>query len=166
MEKAWKRLLGEIYLTALLFTLYNFSASFGIFCLYGSPGSWEFYVSIIESLLYFGLIGLNLWIFITKDETWVGEYKSFFNWNKFSSLYYLFPICERFIVGLLLAAGNVSFASAIASAVVILSCAIIVGVERPYVRTYDNARSITHSAISVAILVLYIVLSTTGPSKG
>ena len=34
MSKVWRRILGEYWITAMLFTLYNFSASLGIFFLY------------------------------------------------------------------------------------------------------------------------------------
>lgn len=59
-------------LTTILFSLYNFSSSLGVFIAYGSPSSDYFYMSIIEVLLYGGLLGFTIWMLVTKDAIWMG----------------------------------------------------------------------------------------------
>lgn len=111
MEKAWKLTIGEWLLTVVILLLYNYSSSLAALCLFSQIAGWQSYASIVEIALISGVIGFSLWLFITKDTVWMGEYKNNFNWNVFSGCYYLIPIAQRFLVGFLLSAANVSFAS-------------------------------------------------------
>lgn len=135
MEKAWKLAIGEWFLTGALFILYNYSSSFVAFCLFSEIKGWQFYAGVVELILISGILAFLLWLFITKDKVWMGEYKEDFNWNVFSGLYYLIPITQRFLVGVILTAANMSFASGIISVVLLVTCIIIVIVKRPFVNT-------------------------------
>ena len=106
-----------------------------------------------------------MWTFLAKDQIWMGEYKTMFNWNVLSEKYYLIPIGQRIIVGLLLSTINFSFASGIVSIIVIISYIIITAYKKPFVKKYHNYRSIVHCSIAIIILGLYVLLSITGPSK-
>ena len=94
----------------------------------------------------------------------MGEFKELFNWNNFSQMYYLAPIGQRFLVGLVLGAGNISFAAGIVSAAVILAQLIIVAKKKPYCEEYHNIRSIFTSVFGLLILAIYVALSANGPS--
>lgn len=164
-DKAWRLMIGEGMITTLLLSLYNFSSSLGVFMIYGSPKTSYFAVSIFEILVYVGLIGVCIWILVSKNAVWLGEYRDMFNWNVMSEKYYLVPISQRIVVGLLLSALNFSFASGIISILIMVGCVILLGIKRPFVQNYHNYRSISHLSIAILILILYLVLSINSPSK-
>ena len=83
-----------------------------------------------------GVFSVLLWMYITRDKIWMGEYKNNFNWNKYSSLCYLFPIFQRFLVGILFTAASVSFAPAIISIVLLIICILAVALKKPFVEMY------------------------------
>lgn len=136
MEKIWKLVIGEWFLTIVLFILYNYSFSFTAFCLFSEADGWQFFVSIAELVLISGTVTFLLGMFITKDHTWMGEYKESFNWNAFSGLYHLIPIAQRLLVGIILTAANMSFASGIVSVLLLVACMVIVIIKKSSV---DNS---------------------------
>ena len=166
MEKAWKIVLGEWFLTVALFILYNYSSSLIAICLFSNASGFQFYASIVELTLISGILGLLLWIFVTKDHNWMGEYKENFNWNVFSGLYYLIPIAQRFFVGILLTAASMSYISGIVAVSLLIICIVVVAVKKPFVDNSENARSIVTNIYGIMILSLYIGLSIKGPSHG
>lgn len=101
--------------------------------MYSSISSWRFYLSICEILVYFGLMGVLLWIFIAKGKEWTGEFKTEFNWNKFSQLYYLIPILLRLVIGVTMGVGNMHFLSGIIVLILLLVDITIVSVQKPYI---------------------------------
>lgn len=96
----------------------------------------------------------------------MGQYKFSFNWNVFSGLYYIIPILQRFLTGILITGGNASFASGIIAVLVFLTAIIIVIVKKPFIYKYQNYRSIITNIYSILILGIYIGLSIYGPSRG
>ena len=72
LDKAWKLLIGEWYLTFFLFIEYNYIASTVSIFYSTNFTSWMFYVSVIEIALITGLFGFLLWQFFTKDKLWIG----------------------------------------------------------------------------------------------
>ena len=161
----WKVALGECTLTAFIFTLYNFSSSFGVFLRYTSFNSWFVYVSLAEILVYFAIMSVILWLYISKQEIWVGQFKAEFNSNNFSKLYYLIPILSKFVIGTIIGLGNSHYLSGIISILILLADIIIVALLKPYIDKHHNIRSLIHNSISSLILIFYIVLSASGPSK-
>lgn len=126
----------------------------------------QFYISLLELLAISAVFALALWIFITKDKIWIGEYKSCFNWNKFSEKYYLYPTFQRFAIGILLTAGNSSYVSAILAILIIFGGIFIVAWKKPFVHSFENRRSILVNLYAVLILGLYTSISINGPSTG
>lgn len=164
LRRAWKLVLGEYNYTIVLFTLLNFSTSLGMFLVYSSVTSWQFYVSVVELLVYGGILGIMIWMFVTKNKKWMGEYKYLFNWNKFCELYYLFPTVEKFLVGLVLGTMNMTFAAGIICTLLLAVSPIVVAVKKPYIEQKHNVRSILTSAYGILILIVYTVMSYKGPS--
>ena len=105
-------------------------------------------------------------MFFKKTDLFMGEYKSFFDWNVFSRIYYVIPIFEQFCIGIILVIGSVSFAAGILSVLVLLSSIVIVIVKKPFADKANNVRSILHKTLSILILTMYTVLSIHGPSRG
>lgn len=131
MERYWKLMLGELSLTFAIFNLYNFSCSFGAFLAYSSL-SWLLYISIFEVLLFGGYFGFLIWMFVKKTDSYIGEYKTAFNWNVFSRIYYIIPIFERVAIGTVLVIGSGSFAAGIISILILIVSASVVGVKKPF----------------------------------
>ena len=166
MERAFKLALGECLMTMTLFTLYNYSSSLAVFMTSAVASSWQFYMSIVELVLYGGVGSLMVWFFVKKDDSWMGEYKWNFNWNRFCELYYLVPLGQRFLIGFLLGAINMTFAAGIICSLLMVSSIVVVAVKKPFIEKYHNARSIATSAMGVLLLGVYITLGVSGPSKG
>ena len=51
-------------------------------------------------------------------------------------MYYLVPIVQRFAVGALITAGNMSFASGIIAVIIILGVCILIGIKKPFIDSY------------------------------
>lgn len=166
MEKYWKLILGEWSLTLFIFLLYNYSSSLTGFCLFTRVFNVEFYMSILEILVLSVIFGLLIYMFVTKNHVWMGEFKERFNWNFFSGNYYLIPIGQRFLIGIILTAGNMSYISAIIAICCLLASITLIIAKKPFVQNYENYRSILTNIYSIAILSIYIAYRVNGPSKG
>lgn len=153
-------ILGEWYLTCFIFLLYNYSTSLVSIMYSTNFSSFMFYLSVLEIVIITGIFGFLLWMFFTKDRIWLGEYREKFNWNKFSSRYYIFPIAQRVIVGVLMVSLNKIIASSIVSTFVFVGVIIVVGYRRPFITLLQNIRSILFNAYNIVILILYAILGS------
>ena len=89
--------------------------------------------SILIILLYLAVIVLSLYLFITKDELYFGEFKKFFHPDKFSQLYYLIPICERIIIGVILGACRDPYTSGIIIILILASTLCVIAIKKPFI---------------------------------
>ena len=92
----------------------------------------------------------------------MGEFKDKFNWSAFSGNYYIIPIVQRLLIGSIITAANMSFASAIVAIVILLTSIIILAVKKPFVQGYENYRSILTNVFSILVLSMYTAYSIGG----
>lgn len=123
-------------MTLFIFLLYNYSSSLAGFCLFTTTFNTDFYLSILEILILTTVFALLIYMFIIKDKIWMGEFKTCFNWNAFSGKYYLIPITQRFLIGITITAGSMSYVSAIISNCFLILSIIIILVKKPFVEKY------------------------------
>ena len=131
--KFWKLAIGEWMMTGFLFIMYNYSSSLIGFCMFTRTFNLHFYLSIFEIVFLTTVLGGLIYFHIKKDKKWMGEYKEKFNWTAFSGNYYLFPIVQRLLIGVIITAVNMSFASAIISITILFTSIIILAVKKPFV---------------------------------
>ena len=166
MDKYWKLALGEGSLTSFLFILYNSSSSLTTFTLHTNTINLSFYLSLLEILLLTIIFTTILYLFLTKDKVWMGEYKSNFNWNTFAGNYYILPTAQRVLIGIILTAANMTYLSAALSIAILLTSILIIAIKKPFVSRSENIRSILTNVYSILVLSVYMGYSIRGPSLG
>lgn len=124
---------GEYLLIAVMFCLYQFCISLPIYIRYPQEGGKMMAGSIIVIILYLAVLVFSTCLFIIQGEEYFGEFKKFFNADKFSQAYYLIPIYERMAIGIILGACRDPYASGIVIIFILAGSLIVLAVKKPFI---------------------------------
>ena len=92
-ESMFRTLIGEYTIWAICICLCNFSVSLGATIWYRNIKSMELVWTLVEGLLFLGVLGASVSLFLLKDFVYFGEFKYTFKiTDKYSQYYYLVPM--------------------------------------------------------------------------
>ena len=100
-------------------------------------------------------------LYVLRDHAYFGEFKTSFHPDRFCQLYYLVPVIERIVIGLLLGACRDPLVAGILTIAILIASLILIAVKRPYIKNKDNSRALANYVVNVIVIVIYVAFQYT-----
>lgn len=127
-----KRVIGEIMLTAALFSIYQYSISLCILVQYPFEKGLMLYASLGEAAIFGGCVLAVVILYFLKSKDLFGEYKTSFKETKFYQAFFVIPILFKIVIGAALGMFNGVFIGGISALGIIAVELILTAAFRPY----------------------------------